>query len=298
MILIRNNLFFFLIFACALIFITGCNNEKKAINLTRQAKLDIKNEKYFEAMDVLKEAINIKNDFGEAHHLLGMVYLNMGCPQTAAAEFKLATYLQPNDTTAYLALGDIYNNLGSYWESIKNFKLGLFLDPNNDISNNSLGVAYANLGLLREAIKAFQAAIRLNKDNFEAQCNLGSAYYQQGNYSAAIAAFNRAIKANDNYAPAYIYMGAAYQSLFKYEDAIMAYKKAIQIQPDNEEVKQYLKSARKTLAESNISHIPYYPGYETAYKFTAEQSIEANKFYMSQDTIPTFEKSPTKPDGK
>ena len=76
-----------------------------AADLLRLGALQRQRAQYEEAARTLMRAIELKHDLGEAHHNLGLVYLEQGHFEDAADCFELATHFAPRLAAAHLDLG-------------------------------------------------------------------------------------------------------------------------------------------------------------------------------------------------
>ncbi|MEW5723838.1 MAG: tetratricopeptide repeat protein, partial [Thermodesulfobacteriota bacterium] len=66
-----------------------------------------KNGNYLEALGILKEVAQAREDWAEPHIWMAMAYQRLGDSMSALAEGQLATRLAPKSHTAHRVLGDI-----------------------------------------------------------------------------------------------------------------------------------------------------------------------------------------------
>lgn len=103
------------------------------------------------------------------------------------------------------------------------------------------GDAYYSQGNISRASEEYQKALTINPSFSPAQFCLGIISFDQKDYENAISYFNKAIKNNSEYKDAFIWLGKTYITQGKKEKAKEAFVKVLELEPDNSEVKSYLK---------------------------------------------------------
>jgi tetratricopeptide (TPR) repeat protein len=89
---------------------------------------------------------DIRND-AVAHNNLGIVFLRYQMLAQALEEFKLATELQPRNSTARFNLGVAYAFRSDFVEAEKSFLKALELDPKNRLARKGLEIVHAREAL-------------------------------------------------------------------------------------------------------------------------------------------------------
>lgn len=105
----------------------------------QQASVDVRENRFDEAMTRLQEVLSESPDHFAANHLLGVAFCKVGRFPEAIARLWKATLLQPDHAGAH----------------------------------THLGMAYAAAGKVEKARNAFEAALRINPDYILAQTSLG-----------------------------------------------------------------------------------------------------------------------------
>jgi len=82
--------------------------QRAALHALRMGTRFIKTRSWETAGVWLRQAVQIRHDFFEAHFLLGDVYLEMGRTGEAVESYERAIGLKPDDTNAHLRLGLAY----------------------------------------------------------------------------------------------------------------------------------------------------------------------------------------------
>jgi len=138
-------------------------------------------ESVLKAKEYGQKALELDGASGEAHALLGTVYLNQGESERAIAEIRQAIALNPNDAKSYAMLGGALTYSGKAQEAIEPFELAMRLNPDMDVGRfNPVGWAYYLVGRYEDAVKVQEAALRRSPDDYYVHAGLAAAYAQLG----------------------------------------------------------------------------------------------------------------------
>lgn len=130
-----------------------------------------------EAVEKLKQAVELAPDFAEAHYRLGLAYNATKQREEADKAFESAvkayekvTKREPKNSDAYYFLGLSYEQLGKYDEAVKALKEAVKNSPaENDDKYFELASAHFKIAQYDEAVKALNKVLELNPDNYPAQ---------------------------------------------------------------------------------------------------------------------------------
>ena len=138
-------------------------------------------ESVLKAKEYGQKALELDGASGEAHALLGTVYLNLGEGERAIAEIRQAIELNPNDAKSYAMLGGALTYSGKAQEAIEPFELAMRLNPDMDVGRfNPVGWAYYLVGRYEDAVKVQEAALRRSPDDYYVHAGLAASYAQLG----------------------------------------------------------------------------------------------------------------------
>ena len=128
----------------------------------------LKNKQLREAKNQLRRALEIKNDYHEARHLLGIVYFYENVIQTALNEFQTVISKRPDYGPSYFYAGLCYWKMGNLPGATNAFKTALDLDPGE--GNNYLwyGKALEMAGKKNEALDIYYRLLDIEPANLEA----------------------------------------------------------------------------------------------------------------------------------
>jgi tetratricopeptide (TPR) repeat protein len=184
-------------------------------------------------------------DDGLAQYILGVAYAKLNFFPDAAAAFRQAIKLRPDNIDAWNNLGWACAQSGRFAEAIAAFEQLVRLTPNDAQAWNSLGDAHADLGHPSDAIVAYQKAVELQPDFAEAHFKLGAALANQGKPAEAIDAFRLALKYKPDFPEAWFNLGVVSEQQKQNNEAALFFQQAIRLKPDYAEawgglVKAYL----------------------------------------------------------
>lgn len=213
------------------------------------------------AIEYLKKALQLNNNFGYANYNLGLIYSQFfNDNKSALKEYKIALTLLPDsvdilrsigsvyteintdsakyylfkaleinqtDFAIYIDLGKLYNKLGNNDKSKEYYFKSLSLNPINHVAYNNLGNLFNDPNI---KISYFNKSIKEDINYFLPYYNIGTVYFDDyKNYKQAKYYFQKSIALNKYYADNYVYLGNIYLDHEKRLDsAYINYKKAIQ----------------------------------------------------------------------
>jgi len=130
-----------------------------------------------EAVEKLKQAVELAPDFAEAHYRLGLAYNATRQREEADKAFEEAvkafekvTKREPKNSDAYYFLGLSYEQLGKYDEAVKALKEAVKNSPaESDDKYFELASAHFKIAQYDEAVRALNKVLEINPDNFPAQ---------------------------------------------------------------------------------------------------------------------------------
>jgi tetratricopeptide (TPR) repeat protein len=133
--------------------------------LTREGQVE-------EAIAHCRKALEIKPDYAEPHHNLGLAFFQQGRLDEAVSQYQQALEIKPDLTPAHFNLGIIFFQQGRLNEAITHYQKVLETKPNNAVAHNNLGLSFFLVGRMGEAISQYQKALEIKPDYAEAQKNL------------------------------------------------------------------------------------------------------------------------------
>ncbi|MBF0338024.1 MAG: tetratricopeptide repeat protein [Nitrospirae bacterium] len=190
-------------------------------------------KRYDEAIDMCKKAIEVNPNDHNSYGIWGDCLRMLKRYDEAIDMFKRVIEIKPNDYNAYILWGDCLRMLKRYDEAIDMCKKAIEINPNDYNAYKLLGDCLRLLNKYNEAIDVYEKAIEINPNNYNAYGACGSSFLNLARYDEAIDMFKRVIEINPNDYNAYRLLGDCLRLLNKYNEAIDVYEKAIEINPNN-----------------------------------------------------------------
>jgi arylsulfatase A-like enzyme/Tfp pilus assembly protein PilF len=126
------------------------------------ARSDIGLHRYLDATNQLKAALALDPHNVEAEELLGDIWLTVGNPGRAAAEFHQLLTFAPQDYEAHFGLGLIATHQGKNAEAAQHFRAALTANPHSAEAHYQLGLILEGQNQGEEAVREFDAALQID----------------------------------------------------------------------------------------------------------------------------------------
>lgn len=143
------------------------------------------------ALEKLVAATALRDDFAEAHNLMGVCYDRKRQFESAQTEYRKALSLDGRNARYYNNLGYSYYLAGNDGSAIRAYRKGLKITPHDRRMQNNIGLSYGRKGDFRKAREYFLAAV----GETGAQLNLGFVYAELGMHEEAIRQYQLALQA-------------------------------------------------------------------------------------------------------
>jgi tetratricopeptide (TPR) repeat protein len=188
----------------------------------------------FEAALVLyKEIIASHPKVSDAHHLLGVVYLQTQQFVKAIASIQKAIHLNNRNAIYFSNLGIAQLDSGRQQEAVQSFSKALALNPSFAQASFNLGNAYADLHQYALAIEQYERAIALDNTAFAYHLNLANTYRELGDYSLAVNSYEKALELNQADLVGWLNKGLCLQRMQAPLQAIDCFQKVIKLDPNH-----------------------------------------------------------------
>jgi tetratricopeptide (TPR) repeat protein len=179
-----------------------------------------------------RRALAIKPDDFDALHLLGVIFHQCGHHAEAAQQIDIALAQSPDNVFALNNLGIVLGALRQFADALSRYERALVLQPDYVEAWLNRGNALLGLGRFAEAVASYDRALALRPDYAEAHSNRGSALTALGRHDEALAACDRALSARPSYPEALLNRGNALKELARFEAALASYDAALTVLPD------------------------------------------------------------------
>jgi len=141
-----------------------------------------------EAEQVLKDAIALAPESGQAHFRLSRLYQSKSLVSNAVAELEQAASCSPLVGLDYLyeTLGGLYATQADFDHAVTAYRRRTDVNPNNSEAHRKLGEIYVLQGRDDAALVEFAVAVWLDRKNAEAYEEAGQAYLRANRFADAV----------------------------------------------------------------------------------------------------------------
>ena len=146
-----------------------------------------------EAAALYREALAFNPEYGDAHANLGHVLVKMGQYDAAADQLREAVRLKPDSAQALGDLGLVQVTRRDYQQAAHYIDEALRIRPDEAVDHSNFCFVLLHLGQLDQAVVQCHEALRLQSDLSNAHFNLGNVLVAQGRTADARAEFARAV---------------------------------------------------------------------------------------------------------
>ncbi|MBV8833476.1 MAG: tetratricopeptide repeat protein [Acidobacteriaceae bacterium] len=194
----------------------------------------------------LEALIKEAPQFGDAHLLLGNIYLSQRQYDKAAVQFDQVGKANPADIRGLLAMQTLKMAQGKDDEAIRTMQDLAAKNPGNPAYRSQLAGFEASAGIramnsdparakqfFEQAAVDYKEVAKAAPDSADAWLHLGLLQRQLGQNDAALASFEQASKADPRNASAALNEAILLESLGRKKEAVDAYNRVLGIDPEN-----------------------------------------------------------------
>lgn len=192
----------------------------------------LRQNKFVEAMAVLRQAVALDPTHAAAHDNLGSALQARGELPAAEASFRQAIVLDPNFIEALYHRGNTLLSLRRFDDAIASFDRALALQPDLAAALHNRGAALLELKRYDEALDSFDRTLQLAPRDARALANRGNVLLQLGRPADAIVSYDRALSVSPNFVDAIYNRGNALMKLGRHGEAIEGFGRALMLKPD------------------------------------------------------------------
>jgi len=157
---------------------------------------------------------------------------------------KLTSDIKPNFHEAWHNLGVSLFGIKKYDEAINSYKKAIELKPDKYKAWDAMGIAYGRQQNYSEAVKAYSAAIKINPDDWQTLYNRGNAFYYLDQDDLALTDWQKASELNPELSQAFYNQACVYGRMRDAQKALENLEKAIDINPQ-----RYKELAKKDVGK-------------------------------------------------
>ncbi len=140
----------------------------------------LEDERFVEALAVIKHALVLDPNFGYAHNAQGLALYHLKLYTEALAAIERATTFNPEDVTAHYGKGLTLEQLQQYPEALQAFEKVTQLDPPYASAWRKKGDVLFHLKRYQDSFAAYEQALKLDPRDADAYIGKGNVLKQLG----------------------------------------------------------------------------------------------------------------------
>jgi tetratricopeptide (TPR) repeat protein len=214
----------------------GTSLDERTVGLYKQGADLYENQKYVQAIYLLKQALDFNPEFSEAYYVLGLTYLKTDDFSNAIGQFRKANQFEAVTEKPGFDKADIEFNMGIARISLEELDSARVHFENATELRKGFAKAHYNLAFIAErqnrtgdAYKNLEFAVQADSTMDTAYVALGQLQRSDGKITEAKASLEKAIKINKENKEAHLEMGYIFQLEQDYETAARFYRRALQL---------------------------------------------------------------------
>lgn len=184
-----------------------------SLTMYRKGYCENEQAKYSAAVQSLKKAVSLDDQYTDAYNELGYAYTKLKNSEDAISAYNDALRINSKSYVALNGLGDVYRNvIKDNNEAMKYYFRTLAIKPDNKKANYSIGWCYNDKEKYNDAVPYLKKALEADNNYVSALTELGYSDYSLENYDDALKQFNKAISIEKTELSLY-YSGLCYVGL-------------------------------------------------------------------------------------
>lgn len=187
-------------------------------NLVHHALLDVEDERYQEAIPMLRRVLQTDPQLAVAQQAMGRALNGVEKYAEAIPFLQKAVEHNPQSGRAHFELGEALGATGNWAGSAAELEAAVARTPESDDLLFFLGFAYDHIGRAADAEKAYRQAVKINPNHFKANLFLGRSLGMQGDFSAALPFLQNAAKLDPRSKDAHQFLANVYVELGQAEN--------------------------------------------------------------------------------
>jgi tetratricopeptide (TPR) repeat protein len=183
------------------------------------------------ALAAIRKAVELDQDFAEAHLALSHLLNTLGNPEAALQAVDKAVAIDPDYGEALLFQGALLGQLRRYPEAVTVCRRAVEQMPDSADALANLGNALQQLGQMAEAQSVYRRALRLQPDRVELLSGLGNVLAAVGKADEAIEILQRAKAARVDFPDVYTGLGVAWLAKRDFAEALSNFQRRLLLTP-------------------------------------------------------------------
>lgn len=204
------------------------NNEEIYI---QRANIFSKRDNHEKAVEQLKIALKLTDDYADIYNLMGMEYLFMDNLELAKESFIKCLEEEPEDQAALYNVVYCFEFLDQNEAAIEYLENYINGNPYSEIAWHQVGRLNYGLKNYEQALRAFDYATLIDEDFLGAFMEKAKTLERLKKYEDAIESYNRTLELDDETPFALLRIGKCYEKLGKRATALKYFHKTVHLDP-------------------------------------------------------------------
>jgi len=180
------------------------------VNLLHDAILAAEDQRYQDAIPLLKKVLQQESGIPIAYMQLGSAYTWLKEYEQAVPVLQKAVQMRPDSMMGQYQLGLSLSETGDWAGALPHFEIAAQKSPKWAALHFSLAAAYARLDRREDARKELETTLKLEPDNYRANLVLGRLLTLQGKPAEGIPNLKKAAKLDPKSVDAHMFLADAY----------------------------------------------------------------------------------------
>jgi len=221
--------------------------------LTTKYSILINNQRYKEAIPILKHLLEINYDHPLASYELMSCYEAIGKPEKAIEFYQTLVDKDPYNYKLWNNLGFLYTLLNEDDKAIKIYELSLAINDKIAETSYCLGNIYSNNEDFNKSIDYYLKAIKSGGGDDLIFMELGFAYLNTDSYEDSKNCFKKSIEFYSEGHESWYGLGMAYDGLGLHRKALVYLKHALKLYPQNGKYWYELGNSYANLSKNKLA---------------------------------------------
>jgi tetratricopeptide (TPR) repeat protein len=214
--------------------------------IANEGALFMKAERYEEATELYKEAIEANPSNPGSYFYLGKAYATRGLIDESKEMMEKAVMLNASYVPfAHLTLGVALANSGDFRSAAAEFEKALDADNELGLAAFNLGLCLMNLGSHEEAEKAFTRAEFLCRDDHGVLVAIARAFVNMGRKERGIMLAQTVLRGDPQNPEALYTVGLGLEGQGRIPEAIAYFERALRYLPSSQEIRQKILDLKR-----------------------------------------------------
>jgi tetratricopeptide (TPR) repeat protein len=181
---------------------------------------------------------------------LGRLLGELGSPAEGEPFLRNAVRLRPSISDGWHELGLVLAAQEKFSSALKCMQRAEQLRPQDPANVCYTGKMLAQLGRRAEAIEKYQRAIQMRPAYWEARFELANELAFQNQLDDAMRQYVEVLKLNPRHATAQVNLGVVFTRLNRLDEAMLHFEEALRLEPDHRAAREYLHQVTARRAKS------------------------------------------------